>query len=220
MRVGREVHVFGLSNVDFSIKHKTWDGTRWLPSQLGWDDTPAGRFQAVPRAVSWGDDRLDVFVATEAGMQHCAWIGPAHNCTGWGSVGPVNYNTQPSVAAVRNGTYEMLYPYITTEGRLAYARKAFQDKQVSDWLPQPNYFVSEPAVTAMSNRSVVWFALAQQADNVSLATRGWNGEAYWPTEDQWGFLGTVATGENGTRREGMELVGQKSGAERLNMELK
>jgi hypothetical protein len=74
---------------DSSLYHKAWTGTAWAPSPTGWEDL-GGQCASPPAAVSWGADRLDIFVVgNDSSLYHKAWTGTAWapSPTGWEDLG-------------------------------------------------------------------------------------------------------------------------------------
>ncbi len=64
------------------LSHKWWDGKSWYPSRKGWNPLN-GETRYAPVVVSWGSERLDVFVrGTDNAMWH-TWRDP--NTPNWGS---------------------------------------------------------------------------------------------------------------------------------------
>ena len=57
--------------------HKWWSGSSWGPSVTGYE-YQGGRIISSPEAVSWGPNRLDVFVlGTNSALYHKWWNGSA-----------------------------------------------------------------------------------------------------------------------------------------------
>jgi Trypsin len=50
-----------IRGTDGALWTKTWDGANWLPSQWGWNWI-GGFITGTPEAVSWGPNRIDVFM--------------------------------------------------------------------------------------------------------------------------------------------------------------
>jgi hypothetical protein len=83
-----DVFVVGPSP-DFNLFHKAWTGTAWEPSATGYDNL-GGNCTLSPAVVSWGENRLDVFVVgTNKNLYHKAWNGAAWepSVTGWDDLG-------------------------------------------------------------------------------------------------------------------------------------
>jgi len=56
--------------MDNSPYHKAWNGSQWS----GWQKLP-GYFQDAPAAVSWGNERVDLFVHGNTGHVGHYWWG-------------------------------------------------------------------------------------------------------------------------------------------------
>jgi hypothetical protein len=69
-----DVFVRGAGN---NVFHKAWDGTSWLPGGFDWDNLGGvSTHDSEPALVSWGRDRLDVFVRGVGDrLFHKAWDG-------------------------------------------------------------------------------------------------------------------------------------------------
>ena len=60
-----------------SLYHKAWDGSSWQPSLTDWESLGGEIDKGTsPAAVSWGPNRLDIFVVgTDKALYHKAWDG-------------------------------------------------------------------------------------------------------------------------------------------------
>ena len=51
-----------------NLYHKTWDGSSWQPSK-GWENL-GHNIVSLPEAVSWGPNRIDVFLLGADGLPY------------------------------------------------------------------------------------------------------------------------------------------------------
>jgi V8-like Glu-specific endopeptidase len=80
-----------------SVLTKAWNGSAWVPSQTGWWDLGGDNIGGEPTAVSWGQDRIDVFARSKSGVpKHTRWIPSA----GWSVWEELGGGMTGSVAAV------------------------------------------------------------------------------------------------------------------------
>jgi Repeat of unknown function (DUF346) len=81
--------IFGLGTNN-EMFHKYWDGSKWGPSQTGWEGL-GGTFNSPPAVVSWAADRLDIFgLGTNNEMFHKYWQGSwGPSQTGWEALGGI-----------------------------------------------------------------------------------------------------------------------------------
>jgi Repeat of unknown function (DUF346) len=81
--------------------HKAWDGRDWFPSHEDWEPL-GGVFNSPPAAVSWGENRLDIFgLGTDNRMYHKAWNGSdwdPRSLEHWDPLSGI-YNSQPAVVS-------------------------------------------------------------------------------------------------------------------------
>ena len=60
---------------DNAVWHKSWEGGRWSPSQMDWNEM-GGKSNLHVAAVAWGPNRLDAFgVGTDNEVYHKYWDG-------------------------------------------------------------------------------------------------------------------------------------------------
>jgi len=78
---------------DFTLRHKSWNGTEWT---LGWDNL-GGVLASPPQAIALAPDRWDVFaIGTDHALWHTWWNGTFWN--EWESLGG-EFASAPSVAS-------------------------------------------------------------------------------------------------------------------------
>lgn len=80
-----------VSATDGNVYIKSWTGSAWVPSQLGWNSmgAPAGKVLGAPQVVSWGPNRLDVFARGVDGQLYIkSWVGDSWvpSQLGWNSL--------------------------------------------------------------------------------------------------------------------------------------
>ena len=64
-----------MPGTDRAVYHKWWNGSAWGPSLTGYEYM-GGAILGQPKAVSWGSNRLDVFViGTDRALYHKWWNG-------------------------------------------------------------------------------------------------------------------------------------------------
>ena len=83
-----------------ALYHKWWNGSAWGPSVTGWESL-GGVCPSPPTVVSWGPNRLDVFViGTDPQLYHKWWNGSAWgpSVTGWEAMGGASM-AQPEVVS-------------------------------------------------------------------------------------------------------------------------
>jgi lysophospholipase L1-like esterase len=84
------LHLFARKQ-DGTLAFKAWDRDRWVPSLSGWESLGApanARIAGAPRVVSWGPDRLDLFVpATDGRLYMKSWVGNRWEPSGWALIG-------------------------------------------------------------------------------------------------------------------------------------
>jgi hypothetical protein len=104
---GNRIDLFRRLDSNQSIGRKVYNGTSWGPlnpfthqSYNMWQDMSGGLATATPYAVSWGTNRIDVFVR---GSDNNVWIdstGDAGtNWTGWNFLGRGDTSARPTVEA-------------------------------------------------------------------------------------------------------------------------
>jgi len=79
---------------DGQLYIKSWTGSAWVPSQLGWNPpgSPNGVVAQEPAVVSWASNRLDIFATgTDNNLYIKSWTGTewVPSQLGWASLADV-----------------------------------------------------------------------------------------------------------------------------------
>ena len=137
---------------DGALYHKAWTGSQWLPSLTGYDRLGIPKagvtIRGNPKVVSWGHDRLDIFVVgTDGALYHKWWNG------GWGpSVTDFEFmggsiNGDPAVASWDHDRLDVFV--VGTDKALHH--KAWNGSQ---WLPSLTTFDTWVAPSSVTPRSL------------------------------------------------------------------
>ncbi len=199
---------------DFAIWHKAWNGTSWLPTQTTWDSlgTPAGTvFAGPPAAVSWGQNRLDIFAPANGDAFHKAWTGTAW--TGWDDLGRPRQSvgfTAGTLAVVSWGANRLDFFGQGTDG--VYYHKAWNG---SDWVPSASadweslggVFIGPPAAVSWGSSRVDVFG---EGLDGTYYHKSFNGSTWSSTWEGIGgsFIGPPAAVSWGINR--IDVFGQAS----------
>jgi hypothetical protein len=176
--------VFGLGT-DRQMFHKAWDGTRWHPSDLGWEAL-GGIFITPPSVVSWGAGRLDIFgLGTDRQMFHKAWDNGWHpSPIGWEPLGGV-FVSSPSVASWGPGRLDIF--------GLGTDRQMYHKAWDNGWHPSPTgweplggAFASPPVAVAWGLNRLDIFGLGMDRQ---MYHKAWDGTRWHPSPLGWEALG-------------------------------
>lgn len=168
-----------------TLAHLYWDGTKWLDTWESFDNMVLG---GTPTAISWGQNRLDVFgIDYDSGaLLHIAWDGsqwlPADNF----STPAAGVECTGTVAATSWSANRIDVVVLGTDGNYYYK---FWDG--TQWLPKDSYvarpspFISSPAVVSWGDNRLDIYGVG---DDSMLKHLTWYGNGWYP-ENGWETLG-------------------------------
>ena len=180
---------------DDALYRKAWDGDHWWPSDQPDDwEKLGGKMKNMPSVVTWGKDRLDMFVVgTDDGIWHKAWDGtqwwPSHDPDDWEKLGGKVKGTPTVVTWGKDrldvfvrGTDDALY------------RKAWDgdhwwpSDQPDDWEKLGGKMKSVPTVVTWGKDRLDMFVVGTDD---GIWHKAWDGTHWWPSDqpDDWEKLG-------------------------------
>jgi hypothetical protein len=180
---------------DQAVHHKAWDGAAWRPSLTGWDSL-GGIVQPDPMrrpaVVSWGANRLDVFVVgTDAQLYHKWWDGSAWgpSLTSWERLGGVCASPP---AAVSWGVNRLDVFVVMSNGQLYHKwwDGSAWGPSLTGWERMGGNCVGTPAAVAWGKNHLDVFTIDR---NRRLLTKRWDGTAWSPSLTSWKSLGGICT---------------------------
>jgi hypothetical protein len=185
---------------DGAVYHKAWDGKAWFPSDQpdGWN-LIGGSTIGAPVAVSWGKDRLDLFVrGTDNGIYHKAWDGmqwfPSDAADAWNNIGG---QTTDNPAVVSWGK-DRLDVFVRGMDGAIYHKAWDRDH----WFPSddPNIWERIGGATIGEPVAVSWgenrLDLFVRGTNGGIFHKAWDTDQWFPSdkEDGWDNLGGMTKG--------------------------
>jgi lysophospholipase L1-like esterase len=201
------LHVFA-RHKDGSLHFKAWDGQQWVPSVTGWvslGKPPGAGVAGPPQVVSWGRDRLDVFVpATDHRLYMKSWLAdhwvPSNT---WNVIGAHSINGGLSLA----GDVEVVS---WAPGRLHLLARASDGSllikawAVDRWVPDgAAHWVSlgMPAGGPLTDPPTV---VSWAADRLDIVARAQDGNLYmkswvtdhWVPDPGWNILAGPVGGDD------------------------
>jgi hypothetical protein len=178
--------IFGLGTNN-EMFHKYWDGSKWGPSQTGWEAL-GGIFNSAPAAVSWAPDRLDIFgLGTNNEMFHKYWDGISWgpSPTGWEALGGT-FNSPPAVVSWGPDRLDIFGLGTNNEMFHKYWDGISWGPSQTGWEALGGTFNSPPAVVSWASGRLDLFGLG--TDN-QLYHKYWNGSSWGPSATGWEALG-------------------------------
>ena len=185
VRLGGQLHIFGVSRESSTLVHKYWNGDEWI----GWEDLGGERLSGPVSASSWGPDRFDVWALGPDGqLLHRYFQTDAYS--DWEDLGGEGLSEAPAVASQRPGTFDLLAVKSGPDG-LVYLSKSYDGSRwwpaLDAWGEHPNTtFSSAPAVLSWSNTTVALFGVTSPEDK--LVFRFWWGQGWYPEDGTWAQL--------------------------------
>lgn len=194
--------VFMRRESDGSLNRQWFNGTAWQPTSLfypfglTWQGMSGGISPKTPSAVSWGPNRLDVFVR---GSDGAVWIDSSADggtsWTGWnllGGGGSTDYDS-PAVDAWgpnRLDVFENRRASFLNEGDIYH--KSWNGSSWSgwEWLGAVPFPVSPEVVSWSANRLDL-FQYATNGQGAGVVHKWWDGANWGPSQTgAWESLGT------------------------------
>ncbi len=158
-----------------ALWHKYWDGSSWGPSEADWEHL-GGDFISEPAAVSWGPDRIDVFVVdTKRNLLHKFWDGI--NWNAWEKLGDSFVSTPTAISWGKN---RLDVFGVRSDSQLYH--RFWDGSQWSDWEDFGGEFAGAVAATSWA---------PDRLDVVGLGTdyqyyyKYWDGHQWNPSLDDW-----------------------------------
>ena len=184
VRVGNQLHVFGVDAENATLMHKYWNGDSWV----GWEDLGGGPLASLASASSWGPDRFDVWaVAQNGSLQHLYFQTDAYSA--WESLGGEHLAVPPAVASQRPGVVDLVAAKMA-KGGLTYLSKSYDGSRwwpaVDEWYEHTTTtFAGAPTAVSWTNTTVAYFG-ATRGDK--LVFRFWWGQGWYPEDGSWAEL--------------------------------
>jgi hypothetical protein len=170
------IDVFGLGG---DVLHKAWIDNGWWPSQEGWEEL-GGIATSAPAVVSWGTDRLDVFVlGPDRAMSHRAWAGESWlPPDGWEPLGGT-FASPPAAVSRAPGLLDV-FGLGVDRAMLIRTWDGTSWSPRDGWHPLGGEFTSEPAVAAWDRHRLDVLALGKDR---AMYHRSWTPVDGW--SERW-----------------------------------
>ena len=210
VRVGEQLHVFGVGSETATVWHKYWDGSAWIPSRLGWEDLGGGPFAGPITASLWGeDDCFDVWaLGTDGALHHRCW--QTDGWSAWESLGGTRLTGTPKVTSKRPGTYDVVIARAAeTDGDgMTHEYKSYEGGR---WLPGDGEWYSSgdmkfaggPGIVSWSGDHTAYFGVTPAG---RLVFRVWFG-GWYPTDGSWKEIGDLESVAAEDERERLSVQG-------------
>ena len=187
VRVGDQLHVFGIDAANSTLLHKYWAGSEWV----GWEDL-GGTLKGRISASSWGPGRFDVFaICANSGTLKHIYFQTDHY-SDWEDLGAKNMLLDaPAVVSPREGVFSLVAPTKGAQKGITYISKGYDGNK---WVPDvaawdefaSTTFSGTPAVVSWSNTTVAFFGVSYP--DYKLVWRYYWGADWYPFDNTWADL--------------------------------
>lgn len=173
--------VFGKGQ-DNSIYHTYYDGSAWQPQGGGLENLGDGTvFAHGPAAVSWGQNRIDVFAVNEAfNLQHQSWDGTTW-LTRWEDLSGPELGNSPT--AISWGENRLDIFGISTDGKLYHL--VWDGSQWSSWENLGSPTVGLTGTVAATNWTTNRLDIVALGQDGAYYYKYWDGSQWQPSEDSF-----------------------------------
>jgi Repeat of unknown function (DUF346)/FG-GAP-like repeat len=182
-----DIFGFGLIDNDFQMLHKWWDGSSWRPSQTDWEGLGSTFGGNPPAVVSWGPNRLDIFVVVNNAMLHKWWDGTSWqpSQTGWEALGG-NFDSPPAAVSWAPNRIDIFCLGVNNDMFHKWWDGTTWRPSQTDWEALGGNFDSPPAAVSWAPNRIDIFGVGVNDD---MLHKWWDGISWGPSQTDWETLG-------------------------------